>query len=298
VNEAGAFKRAAHLSLQSIKQWIRPDGSGSIVKNRYPIEAKHGYESYSAHTCYNLLACSMLAQAWQFADDSVEERPAPADVGGFVIPVLTPFHNVFANAAGSYIEYDTSGDHKYNPTGLLRVHLRDGHPQLGPSDGCAQYYSGAGVNLSIGPAWRAADGKWHNLADLSKAAPEVEVLEQMPGQIRFRVTYPEVVQTITANRDGVTVEDECLAKDISAIRACYPMLVFDGKDNTRVDMKDNTVKLTLANGSVHFTILEPNAAKLQRSAKELKHRNGVVEEVFAEVAGKRIAYRISATNAM
>jgi hypothetical protein len=31
---AGAFKRAAHLSLLSIKNWIRPDGSGYIVKNR------------------------------------------------------------------------------------------------------------------------------------------------------------------------------------------------------------------------------------------------------------------------
>jgi hypothetical protein len=50
-----------------VKHWIRPDGTGFIVKNRYPIEARHGYENYSEHTTYNLLACSMLAQAWQFA---------------------------------------------------------------------------------------------------------------------------------------------------------------------------------------------------------------------------------------
>jgi hypothetical protein len=75
IAEAGAFKRAARLSLASVTQWIRPDGSGYIVKNRYPIEARHGYESYSAHACYNMLACSMLAQAWQFADESIAERP-------------------------------------------------------------------------------------------------------------------------------------------------------------------------------------------------------------------------------
>ena len=130
--------------MNSIKQWIRPDGSGFIVKNRYPIEARHGYEGYSAHTCYNMLACSMLAQAWQFADDSVAEKPAPADTGGFVIPILDPFHKIFANAGGTYVEYDTQGDHKYNPTGLLRIHVKGGHPQLGPSDGCAPLYSGAG----------------------------------------------------------------------------------------------------------------------------------------------------------
>jgi rhamnogalacturonyl hydrolase YesR len=134
--EAGAFKRAAHLALQSVKSWIRPDGTGYIVKNRYPIEARHGYETYSEHTCYNLLACSMLAQAWQFADEKVAEQPSPADLGGFVV-IPPSFHKIIANAAGNYIEYDTLGDHRYNPTGLLRVHLRDGHPQLGPSDGCA-----------------------------------------------------------------------------------------------------------------------------------------------------------------
>ena len=38
MKEAGAFKRAAHLSLKSISRWKREDGSGFIVKNRFPIE--------------------------------------------------------------------------------------------------------------------------------------------------------------------------------------------------------------------------------------------------------------------
>lgn len=49
--EAGAFKRAANLALSSVKNWIRPDGSGYIVKNRYPIDQRHGHEVYSIHTC-------------------------------------------------------------------------------------------------------------------------------------------------------------------------------------------------------------------------------------------------------
>ena len=292
--EAGAFKRAAHLSLQSIKQWIRPDGSGYIVKNRYPIEAKHGYEGYSAHTCYNLLACSMLAQAWQFADDSVAERPAPADVGGFVIPVLTSFHKVFANADGNYVEYDTSGDHKYNPTGLLRVHLKNGNPQLGPSDGCGPYYSGKGVNLSVGPAWRTTEGGWQKLAEISQITPKVEVLEETPHLVRFRVSYPEVIQTIMIDHAGVMIEDAVTAKDIDAMRVYYPMLVFDGERKTEVAMKGNTVKLTLANKSVNFTVLDPETAQLQRSGQELNHRNGIIEPVFAEMAGNRIVYHITA----
>ena len=186
--QAGAFKRAAHLSLASIKNWIRPDGSGCIVKNRYPIEAKHGYEGYSEHTCYNMLAMSMLAQAWQFADDAIAEQPAPADVGGFAFAV-PGFHKVFANAGGTYIEYDTDGDQLYNPTGLLRIHLKNGHPQLGPSDGCAEKYSGKGNCFAVGPAWKDAAGNWTKLAELTGTSPVFEILETSTNQVRFKLTY-------------------------------------------------------------------------------------------------------------
>jgi rhamnogalacturonyl hydrolase YesR len=291
--EAGAFKRAAHLSLASIKNWIRPDGSGYIVKNRFPIEARHGYETYSVHTCYNMLAMSMLAQAWQCADDGIGEKPSPADVGGFVVPVLDPFHKVFANVGGNYVEYDTSGDHKYNPTGMLRVHLKDGHPQLGPSDGCAPYFSGKENNLAVGPSWRTKDGTWHSLA-ASRDKPKVETLEESPDRVRFRVTYPGVTQTMTVDRNGVTVEDLVTVDGIDAMRITLPMLVFDGENRTDVKLKGDAVTLTLAGKSVNFAVVEPKAVKLQRSGEELRHRNGIIEAATAEIPGNRMVYRITA----
>ncbi|TWT80257.1 Unsaturated rhamnogalacturonyl hydrolase YesR [Planctomycetes bacterium CA13] len=202
VTEAGAFKRAARLSLSSIKNWIRPDGSGYIVKNRYPIQAKHGYETYSVHTCYNMLACSMLAQAWQFAEDGIAEKPCPADVGGFVFEIPN-FHKVFANAGGTYLEYDISGDQKYNPTGLLRIHLKDGNPQLGPSDGCAAFYSGKDQLFAVGPAWKSADGDWIKLAELTGQEPTVEVLDATVDQVRFKVSY-RLDQNASGTFVGVT----------------------------------------------------------------------------------------------
>ena len=291
--EAGAFKRAAHLSLSSIKDWIRPDGSGYVVKNRYPIEAKHGYERYTVHSCYNMLACSMLAQAWQFADDSIGERPAPADVGGFVVPVLWHFRKVFANVAGNYVEYDINGDHKYNPTGLLRVHLKDGHPQLGPSDGAASLFSGEGINLAVGPSWKKADGSWTRMADYKGNNPWIKTLEESADVVRFKVVYPEVTQTLTIDKDGVTVEDVVTAPNAGSIRVSFPMLVFDGKERTKVELKDSQLHLSLNGKTIHFTVLEPSGLRLKRSGKELKHRNGMVEEVSAEAAGERIVYRIS-----
>ena len=38
-----------------------------IVKNRFPIEVMHGYESYSAQSQYNLLACWLMCVAYLYA---------------------------------------------------------------------------------------------------------------------------------------------------------------------------------------------------------------------------------------
>jgi rhamnogalacturonyl hydrolase YesR len=299
--EAGAFKRAAGLSLECVRWWIRPDGTGYVVKNRYPTEAQHAYETYTSHACYNMLVCSMLAQAWQFADESVKESPAPADVGGYVAPVLDRFHKIFAAAGGSYVEYDTCGDHTYNPTGLLRVHLKGGHPQLGPSDGCAPYYSGKGVNVATGPAWQEAAGTWRTLAEATPSAPQFEILSETPRKASFRVTYSKVgpssatvIETVTVEPDGVTLEDEVRGDGICAMRVTWPMLVFDGLEKTQVEMQGHTAAVSLDGRGVRLTVLEPATAVLRRTGRVLNHRNGQVEEVVAEFQGTRAVIRLTA----
>jgi rhamnogalacturonyl hydrolase YesR len=305
VAEAGAFKRAAHLSLRCVQRWIRPDGSGCIVKNRYPIEARHGYENYGFHSCYNMLACSMLAQAWQFADDAVEERPAPCEVGGYVLAELAPLHKIFACAAGSYLEYDTYGDQHYNPTGLLRIHVKGGHPQLGPSDGCGEFISGKGNQLAVGPQWQESSGVWRSLAEMTPAAPKVEVLDEKPERASFRVTFKDVrakgspaaagvavTETVTVAPSGVTVQDEVSGEAVKTVRIGYPMLVCNGAEKTEVHLSGNTLKMRLEGKGVTFEVLEPSGVTLIRSGRELKHRNGMIEPVYAEVPGRTAVYRI------
>ena len=68
---AGAFKRAAHLALESMQRWQRPSGELWIVKNRAEPQMRLGFENYSYHTQYNLLPMAMLAIAYTLADDSI-----------------------------------------------------------------------------------------------------------------------------------------------------------------------------------------------------------------------------------
>lgn len=323
INEAGAFKRAAHLALKSILRWKRPDGSGFIVKNRFPIEAMHGYESYSAQSQYNLLACWSMAAAYLYADDSIEELPSPADVGGFVIPMQDVFHKVFANAGGNYIEYELSGDPRYNATGLIRIHLKNSNPQLGPSDAVPHKWDNkakkdlGGELLSVGPAWFDAEGKEHRLSEYtnisfpgkdlysaytSDSLPRIKVriLEQKPEQVKFEISYEGefaglsgITQQITIDSKGVTIKDR-LTGNSKNMRVYYPMLVFDGEEKTRIKTKGNCLNLYLRDGGIEFKAIQPEKSEIKRSGNYVAYRNGFAESAYFDVNGKEAVYRISA----
>ncbi|MDF7825127.1 hypothetical protein P4B35_13975 [Pontiellaceae bacterium B12227] len=112
----------------------------------------------------------------------------------------------------------------------------------------------------------------------------IQTLEESADVVCFKVVYPDLTQTIT-------VED--VVKNVDGIRVSFPMLVFDGKDRTQIDLKNNQLNLELNGKGVTFTVLDPAGLQLKRSGVELNHRNGMVEEVSAEASGKRMVYRIS-----
>ncbi|WP_271783516.1 hypothetical protein [Aquimarina algiphila] len=296
--EAGAFKRAAMLSLNSIKQWIREDGSGYVVKNRFPIENKHGYERYSVHTCYNMLATSMLAQAWQFSNDEINELPAPSDIGGFVIPILKPFHKIFANANGTYLEYETNGDQKYNPTGIIRSHIKGGHPQLGPSNGIAPLFSGENTYMATGPLWENSDGTWSSLAELKMNPSNVEILEENTHNVEFKITYdiaPEKSQSIT---EIISIKDHKIIVETEfkgfegKKRISWPMLTNDGKNKVKSQISDRFVELVLQEKNIRFSVIQPQKINLISSDHLIKHVNGMFKGVFAEFSGNKVIYTL------
>src|SRR3712207_9480052 len=115
---AGVYKRAAHLALASMQRWVRPSGEMQIVKNWVDPAKRHAYEPYSFHSQYNLLPMSMLATAYEYAasTEKVDERPSPADIGGFVLDI-PELHKVFANAGGTYVEIDRSEERRVGKEG-------------------------------------------------------------------------------------------------------------------------------------------------------------------------------------
>ncbi len=313
---AGAFARAAHLSLAAHKLWLRPanavyGGSGYVTKARYPAASKWGYMGYSGLTNYNTLAASALATAWQIADTAIAERPAPADIGGYVLPILPGFKKLFASAGGTYAEFDVRGDQSHNPTGLIRVHLKSSLPQLGPSDGVigttisgAQYKplypaeDPTGLpNTGIGPAWRV-NGVWKTLGSLQQI-PTVTILEQTPARASFRVSYnidssSVLHETIVVEATGVTVTDSIAGGGINGLRVYYPMLLTDGVDTTVVQLAGSGVTLGLKGKGARFSVNRPTGLTLARTNAPRNHRNGRAELAYADVSARVAEYRVTA----
>ena len=309
---AGAFKRAAKLSLQCVGSWLRPDGSGYVTKARYPISAGWGYMSYSAQTNYNLFCAAALAMAYQNCDSTIAEAAAPCDLGGYVLPVTLGFKKIFANAGGSYVEYDMRGDHAHNVTGLIRLHLKSSYPQLGPSDGAVgQVIAGAQywpiynetdpanlTNLSVGPSYIDSTGSYYPMAELQQI-PAITTLLQTTAKSSFRVAYSiyggaTLYETVTVEPQGVTVLDSIVGGSHSSIRVNYPLLITDGVDTTVVTISGNQLIGQLKGKGIQFKVLRPSSAAVTRTGYIRNHRNGKCERMYATVSGRVAEYYVSA----
>lgn len=225
------FKRAAHLSHGSVRRWQNPDGSLQIVKNHFDPSLRWGYEEYSYLSNYNLLPASMLAAAYMYADDSIPECSAPADVGGFVFE-LPEHHLVIGNVGGVYVEIETYGDPHYDPIGLHRVHINTcgvgqsntcvaTYALLGPTAG-PPFYTEPGTGIAIGPWWSTSDAPNTQISLAGLNYSNIAGIAFTPGWntnqtvITFSIEYYLLLNGIIITQDYiVSVNDDGSSPQIS-----------------------------------------------------------------------------------
>jgi hypothetical protein len=294
---AGAFKRAARLSLQSVGRWVRPSGELWIVKNRLDPALRHGYEVYSFHSQYNLLAAAMLAIAWLRADDSIAERACPADAGGYAFALQPAFHKVFLAARGYHVEIDTGADPHYNPTGILRVHHRS-VPSALLSDGVvpAPAYTVTSKPtraLAFGLEWRDAAGTWHSLAahgleDLEPTA--VRILRSDPDAVGAELRYAgrlrggatAVREHVHVSARGVDVE-HTVEGEVVAVRQSVPFLLDDGRGESRVTVGESAAAIERDGGRLR---VRADGASVARAGLREACRNGFMDALLVAGNGR------------
>lgn len=296
---ARAFKRGAHLAAQSLERWVRPSGEFWIVKNHFDPALRRGFEDYSSHSQYNLLAAAYLAMAGSAADDAIPEGPSPADVGGFVID-LPDFHKIFANSRGYYIEIERAADPHYNSTGLLRVHRRGMDNVLGPTlNAPIQEFP-----LAVGVAWPAGDG-WESLAQFPAGTlrTSTSVEGATPDKVQFSVQYrltgaavESVTESYVLTPDQLTVSIG-FDRPVDRWKLRFPAFVTDGKETGKVSLTGNTVTVRSGDSAQRFEVLSPEPVDLMRTGRIVEMRDGDYEVIEGNGRGRGIGYRLGGSNA-
>lgn len=234
---AGQYRRAALLAFQSTGRWRRPDGSCSVVKNRYAPELRAGYQPASGEAWCNAALMLHMAEAARNWSGDITEQPAPAEIGGYGFTADAAFSTAFANAGGMQMVANLRGDAKgsygvnWTALGLVRFARAGWDSRLGPSDGMRDQ-SGRGV--SFAPTW-SDRGRWVRLADVPEHyRGTFSVAVAHPLLVRCAVEYastergaPAFTMDCIVTPDGVLVRVSTRAAVQWGVT--WPLLVNDGQ---------------------------------------------------------------------
>lgn len=263
---AAAFKRAAALSMLSLSRWKMPGttpGPWFIVKNQFDPALRHGYESYSFFSQYNLVPTSMLSQALLVLDETVTQGATPAEVGGFS---LSPdeFHVVVANVGGLYAEVELFPDTPEHDTlGLTRVHsattdslvaMSAGFPLLGNPQG-------VGAGAAWGPSADAVSGFLGNttytnvVSTIVSTSTPTDPTDPIVVNVSYAIVFAggeplNVTETYTITSTRVSVTSQLGVAPTGAancLATSFPALLFDGRRTGQVSHAlDGTLLLQMS----------------------------------------------------
>ncbi len=296
---AGAFKRQARRCGIAIERWITGMTPMRHVKNGFDLSLRHGCEDYAKWSVYSLFAASCLGLAWTFADEAIEESPAPSEIGGYVLELWPAFHKVFANCGGTQLEIDTVADPHYDATGLGRFH-RDGVPlELGLSlpfaahpNYCVRPELLPESDLAIGPGW--SDGSWVDLATLHdglEVACETHRADTAEVDLSVRwlhgPTGVKVTQRYALTAGQVAIMAEVTRRDgrpVDEMRFTVPLLVTDGATCTGIACDGGMATATVRHPNGTYRVsFEPGVSVSM--GRDIANRNGIYRPLVARKQG-------------
>jgi hypothetical protein len=280
---ASQYRHAAMLSFQSIQRWKRTDGdwSGSyfITKNRFDPELRVGYQLASQYSNYSGSLMFHLAEAWHVrqlaaskssAGKSLQEHPAPNEIGGYAIATDPAFAAAFANAGGMQMEANLRGQAEasdgnfWTPLGVVRFARTSWDTRLGPSDGALTEKGG----VSFAPEF-FENGKWLRMADLSTRYEGIWSVQFVhPLLVRCAVEYqPKAGRTGPTFRDEFIVTPDGVLSTITSTSrerpvwgVSWPLLENDGTELDHPASRGvRSVKYPGASDQQNFIAMDPAA---------------------------------------
>ncbi len=304
---AGMFKRCAHLAACSVRRWIDQVDIPRHIKNFFPIESKFGTEEYAYYDKYMISLGCFIYPAYLYADDSIEEYPCPAEVGGYVLESSKDFHKIFANCGGNSIEIDTKADFHYDSTGLGRYHKRDIPVELAlslPLAKDANYFLPEGLkkrNLSICPGWETKEGAIQFLSELSDGLEHtLDVQCSTQEKVAFTVTYRgDKINGCKAIKEAYTISAsevriEATLEDALHDRIYYTIPLFhtNERDYSEISLENGEAEVVLGKSSFHVK----TSGSINFEDSSFGNRNGIYKLLCIKGEAKHLSISLILEN--
>ncbi|MCB1434953.1 MAG: hypothetical protein KDK75_21185, partial [Alphaproteobacteria bacterium] len=311
---AGIFTRAARRALRAMLPWTRPSGELSIVKNRCDPSLRHGFEVYSSHSQYNLLAMTALGFAFELSADrpDVAEYWTPAEQGCFSLTIGSGIEKFFAANNGTGVEVATMATPLQTPRGILRINMRKLPMQLPMSDGAPadpmfHLPNPLPGGVAVGLAWHDPEGNGRDLtgrpvqslAGLTGVKVIAEVSEEERGhdrltaQIRYRIARGglrsiEERIVVASGSVGVTWH---YAGDVDRVILRWPVFAGDGQTEAQIHAGEETITVSYAGGTAVFQVSNTGPVRIGQTVHPF--RNGFFRLAEADCVGERPSLRIT-----
>ncbi|ANE45388.1 hypothetical protein SY83_02555 [Paenibacillus swuensis] len=255
---ARKFKRAASLAVESVVRWLDMEPPRHL-KNRFPIESKHGTEPYGYYDKYMITFGAFIGMAYWFAQEDIEEYACPAETGGYVWRAPDDFHMIIANAGGYSVQIDSLANLAYDATGLGRLH-RAGFPTelaLSTPLSAGEYYeinSDLGrVHATMGPGWSLPEGEVFYFSRCTDLKASLHIEKESKERVRFTVTYHgntlrgcrAVVEYYELSAGGLIYSYSLVDAEVSGYFIQVPLLESNGEQHTVIQQHEGSIEVTL-----------------------------------------------------
>ncbi|MFO1488948.1 MAG: hypothetical protein U1F65_10770 [Verrucomicrobiota bacterium] len=238
--QAGRYRHAVQLLLQSHARFQQESGWFSITKNAFPPAMKNRYASWSGVANYLGFTLACCAETLLATKSEITEQPVPNEIGGYVMQLDPEFASAFANAGGMQAqictrgETDNYGNVQWHVLGITRFSRTGWDGRLGPGAGHVKTNFTDGVSFS--PTY-FENGEWKRVC-LQPKKFEGRFTPEFAHPLLVRGTFtiaptgtnsgPSFALRLTLTPDGALV-DTARTAGTNDFGILWPLLAFDGR---------------------------------------------------------------------
>ena len=273
--KASQYKRAATIAYNHTFEGLSKE-SITHIKNNFPKDSSFGCEDYAYFDKYMITAASFFYGAVMMCNDDIEESVAPCeDESSYYLELGEDFGKSFLKCGDYLAQIDIDANVHYDANGIGRIHKK-GVPSyicLSTPVSKEPKYNTVTPNphaMSLCAGYEKNGENVYALDDTSRYSVTKSEATDTYSMCELKITLgdeKELTETITVTNNGVDIE----VKGDENLLFMLPAIKTDGKYNSEVTLKDNSLSLTFMGHKVTYTV----NGEISYTENTVSNRNGI-----------------------